>query len=73
LARPSVLPSDAVSKIIAFLGFHGEQFVTDVSGQPIGSLKMVPTGSPETPVIDYQSILRNFSEEGSSLLLAAEA
>jgi len=39
LARPSVSPSDAVSKIYAPLGFHGEQFVSDVSGLLIGPLE----------------------------------
>jgi hypothetical protein len=73
LARPSVSPSDAVSKICAPLGFHGEQFVTDVSGHPIGPLEVVPIRSPETSISDYQSTLSNDPEEGSSHLLPAEA
>jgi len=47
--------------------------VTEVTGQPIGSIFKAPMGSPETSVSNHNSTLRKIQKSADLIYAAAEA
>jgi hypothetical protein len=64
-----------VHRSAMFWNFTGRSmvFVTDVSGQPFGSIFKGPIGSPETSVSNHHSTLRKIQKSADLIYAVAEA